>query len=117
MQRLGGSSCNLAETQRTRLTHEGLGKQPLLLSEKEARGSYKKPGELLTALSLRAEARGLFLQICQDPATQARTQGGAQETNPHAREAYKKLGELLIALLLRVEARGLSLQFCRDPAT
>ena len=41
---------------------------PLLPSEKEARGSYKKPGELLIALSLRAEARGLFLQPCRDPA-------------------------------------------------
>ena len=39
----------------------GSAKQPLLPSEKDARGSYKKPGELLTALSLRAEARGLFL--------------------------------------------------------
>ena len=76
MQRLGGSSCNLAETQRPRLAREGLGKQPLLPSEKDARGSNKKPGELLTALSLRAEARGLFLQICRDPTTQARTRGG-----------------------------------------
>ena len=35
---------------------------PLLSSEKDARGSYKKPGELLIALSPRTEARGLFLQ-------------------------------------------------------
>ena len=61
VQRLGGSSCNLAETQRPRLAHKGLGKQPLLPNEKDARGSYKKPGELLTALLLRAEARELFL--------------------------------------------------------
>ena len=67
MRRLGGSSCNLAETQRPRLAHEGLGKQPLLPNEKDARGSYKKPGELLTALSLCAEARGLFLQTLLRP--------------------------------------------------
>ena len=41
---------------------------PLFLSEKDARGSHKKPGELLIALSLWAEARGLFLQPCGDPA-------------------------------------------------
>ena len=76
MRRLGGSSCNLAETQRPRLAHEGLGKQPLLPNEKVARWSYKKLGEPLTALSLRVEAKGLFLQICQDPVTQARTRGG-----------------------------------------
>ena len=72
---LGGSSCNLDETQRPRLAHEGLDKQPLLLSEKEARGSYKKSGELLIALSLRAEARGFFLRSCRDPVTQTRTYG------------------------------------------
>ena len=62
MWRLGGSSYNLAETQRPRLAREGLGKQPLLPSKKDVRGSHKKPGELLIALSLHAEARGLFLQ-------------------------------------------------------
>ena len=40
---------------------------PLLPSEKDARGSYKKPGELLIALSPRAEARGLFLQTLPRP--------------------------------------------------
>ena len=57
-------------------TRGGSANKPLLPNEKVARGSYKKLGELLTALSLRAEARGLFLQICRDPATQARTRGG-----------------------------------------
>ena len=38
--------------------------KPLLPNEKVVRGSYKKPGVLLTALLLRAEARELFLQIC-----------------------------------------------------
>ena len=60
--RLEGSSCNHAETQRPRLALEGgSANKPLLLNEKDARGSHKKPGELLIALSLRAEARGLFL--------------------------------------------------------
>ena len=121
MRRLGGSSCNLAETQRPRLAHEGLGKQPLLPNEKDARGSHKKPEEFLIALSLRAEARGLFLQPCRDPATQARTRGlDKQPLLPNekdARGSYKKPGELLIALSLRAEARGLFLQPCRDPAT
>ena len=36
---------------------------------------YKKPGEHLTALSLCAEARGLFLQVCRDPATRTRIHG------------------------------------------
>ena len=38
-------------------------------------GRTKKTGKLLIALSLRAEARGLFLQLSRDPATQARTRG------------------------------------------
>ena len=67
MRRLGGFSYKLAETQRPRLALDGLGKQPLLPNEKDARGSYKKPEELLTALSLRAEARGLFLQTLPRP--------------------------------------------------
>ena len=46
----------------TQTRTRGLDKQPLLPNEKDARGSHKKPGELLIALSLRAEARGLFLQ-------------------------------------------------------
>ena len=78
MQRLGGSSCNLTETQRPRLAHEGLDKQPLLPNEKDARGSYKKPGELLIALSLRAEARGLFLQTLPRPSgLSSHTKGSA----------------------------------------
>ena len=40
-------------------------------------GRTKKTGKLLTALSLCAEARGLFLQLSRDPATQARTRGGS----------------------------------------
>ena len=40
-----------------------------------AREAYKKPGEHLTALSLCAEARGLFLQDCRDPATRTRIRG------------------------------------------
>ena len=49
------------------------------------RGSHKKPGELLIALSLRAEARGLFLQPSQDPATQTRTQGlDKRDKTPHS---------------------------------
>ena len=67
MWRLGGSPYKLAEAQRPSLALDGLSKQPLLPNEKDARGSYKKPGELLTALSLRAEARGLFLQTLPRP--------------------------------------------------
>ena len=85
-------------------------------------GRTKKPGELLTALSLRAEARGLFLQVCRDPATQVRTRGVSSNkpllsNKKVARGSYKKLGELLMALSLRAEARGLFLQICRDPTT
>ena len=50
-------------------TRGGSASKPLLPNEKVARGSYKKPEELLTALLLRAEARELFLQICGDPVT------------------------------------------------
>ena len=56
---------------------------PLLPSEKEARGSYKKPGEPLTALSLQAEAKGLVPQRRRDPAIRTRTHGpGKHHKNP-----------------------------------
>ena len=56
---------------------------PLLPSEKEARGSYKKPGEPLTALSLQAEAKGLFPQHRRGPAIRTRTHGpGKHNVNP-----------------------------------
>ena len=45
-------------------TRGGSASKPLLPNEKVVRGSYKKPGVLLTALLLWAEARELFLQIC-----------------------------------------------------
>ena len=116
MRRLGGSSYNLAETQWPKLAHEGLGKQPLLPNEKDARGSYKKSGELLIALSLRVEAWGLFLQPDQDPVTQVHTRGLSKQplllNEKDARGSHKKLGELLTALSLRAEARGLFLQTC-----
>ena len=95
---------------------------PLLPNKKDARGSHKKPGELLIALSLWAEAQGLFLQPCRDPATQAHIRGGSAN-NPSFRTKRmhegptKKTGKLLIALLLRAEARGLFLQPSRGPAT
>ena len=53
----------------------GFGKQSLLPNEKDARGSLKEPEELLIALSLRAEARGLFLQLGQVPVTRTRIHG------------------------------------------
>ena len=59
-----GSSCNLAETQRLRLAPEWAQQ-----TNPHTREAYKKPGKHPTALSLRAEARGLFLQVCRDPAT------------------------------------------------
>ena len=77
-------------------------------------GHPKKPGELLIALSLLAEARGLFLQQCRDPATKTRSRGlGKQPLLPNkkdARGSHKKSGELLIALSLRAEARELFLR-------
>ena len=77
-------------------------------------GRTKKTRKLLIALSLRVEARGLFLQTCRDPATQARTQGlGKQPLLPNEKDtrgSHKKPRELLIALSLRAEARGLFLQ-------
>ena len=119
-------------------------------------GRTKKTGKLLIALSLRAEARGLSLQPCQDPATQARTQGlGKQPLLPSKKDTRgshkkdrgtpdrplalcggsgalpatsfqtkrmheghtKKTGKLLITLSLHAEAWGLFLQLGRDPAT
>ena len=48
-------------------------------------GRTKKIGKLLIALLLRAEARGLFLQPSQDPATRTRTQGlGKRDKTPHS---------------------------------
>jgi len=68
------------------------------------REAYKKPGKHPTTLSLRAEARGLFLQVCRDPATQVRTRMGSAN-NP------------LTALSLRAEARGLLLHSRQGQAT
>ena len=47
-------------------------------------GRIKKIGKLLTALLLRAEARGLFLRPSRGPATRTRTQGldKRDETHP-----------------------------------
>ena len=86
-----------------------------------AREAYKKPGEHLTALSLCAEARGLFLQVCRDPATQVRTRVGSAN-NPSVRTKRmcegrtKKSGGPLTALSLRAEARGLFLQTLPRPS-
>ena len=84
-------------------------------------GRTKKIGKLLIALSLRAEARGLFLQPSQDPVTQTHTRGLDKITSfqtKRMREGRtKRLGKLLITLSLRTEARGLFLQPSRDPAT
>ena len=81
----------------------GLDKQPLRPNEKDARGSHKKPGELLIALSLRAEALPATLPRPSDLGSHPK---GSQQTNPHARGAYKKPGEHLTALSLRAEAKG-----------
>ena len=52
-----------------------------------ARGAYKKSGELLIALSLRVEARGLFLQLGQVPATRTRIHGpGKHDKTPCSME-------------------------------
>ena len=108
MRRLGGSSYKLAETQRPRLAREGLGKQPLLPSEKEARGSYKEPGELLIALSLRAEARGPFLQPLTPRGSEKCDKKGAEpvtvqgfegwttegfDSHPRTTESWTTMGE------------------------
>ena len=51
-------------------------------------GHTKKIGKLLIALSLRAKARGLFLQPSRDPATQALTRGlGKQPLLPNEKDA------------------------------
>ena len=80
---------------------------------KRMREGRTKSQELLTALSLRVEARGLFLQPCRDPVTLARTQGlGKQPLRPSEKDvrgSYKKPEELLMALSLHAEARGLFL--------
>ena len=87
-------------------------------------GRAKKTGKLLTALLLRAEARGLFLRPSRGPATRTRTRGlGKRDKHPsfqikRMREGRtKKTGKLLIALLLRAEARGLFLRPSQGPAT
>ena len=94
MRRLGGSSCNLAETQRPRLAHEGLGKQPLLPNEKDARGSYKKPEELLTALSLRAEA--LLANLAETQRPRIARKGSAGSGAPPAPQTKNKRSELAL---------------------
>ena len=66
MQRLGG---NQAETQRPKLALEGSANNPSFRTKRMREGRIKKTGKLLIALLLRAEARGLFLQTSQSPAT------------------------------------------------
>ena len=53
---------------------------PLLPNEKEARGSHKKARG--TPDGPLAEAKGLSLQLCRDPATQARTRGASTKQTP-----------------------------------
>ena len=121
MQRLGGSSCNLAETQRPRLALEGARQtNPSFRTKRKREGHIKKPGEPL--IDLPAEAKGLSLQLYRDPATQVRTRGASANkpllpNRKVARGSYKKPGEPLTALSLCVEAKGLFLQICQDPAT
>ena len=86
---------NVAEAQRLELAHEGSRQKPTLLpSEKKARGSFKKPEELLTALLLRAEARELLLQKTPRPRDLGSRPRGARQSNPHARGANQKPGDL-----------------------
>ena len=108
----------------TRTRTRGLSKRdkhPSFRTKRMREGHTKKIGKLLIALSLHAEARGLFLQPSQDPATQTRTRGLAN--NPSFRTKRmregrtKKTGKLLITLPLRAEARGLFRQPSRIPAT
>ena len=93
----------------------GLGKQPLLPNEKDARGSHKKPGELLTALSLRAEARGaLSANLAETQRPRLALEGVLANkllllNEKVARGSYKKPEKLLTALLLRAEATELFL--------
>ena len=68
-------------------------------------------------MNLPAKAKGLSLQLCRDPATQVRTQGGSANkpllpNEKVARGSYKKPRVLLTALLLRAEASELFLQIC-----
>ena len=115
MQGLGGSSCNLAETQRPRLAYEGARQNnPSFRTKRTCEGRFKKSGELLTALSLHAEARGFFLQPCRDPATQGSTRMGSAnnpsvQTKRICEGRTKKSGGPLTALSLRAEAQGLLL--------
>ena len=75
MQRLGGSSCNQAETQRPKLGLDGLANNPSFRTKRMHEGHTKKTGKLLIALSLCVEAWGLFLQPSRDPVTQTHTGG------------------------------------------
>ena len=84
----------------------GSAKQTLLPSEKEARGSFKKPEELLTALLLRVEARELLLQKTLRPRDLGSHPRGARQTDPHARGANQKPGGPLTALSLRARDSG-----------
>ena len=73
-------------------------------------------------MDLPVEAKGLSLQLCRDPATQARTRGGSANkpllpNEKVARGSYKNPGELLMALLLQAESTELFLQICRSPVT
>ena len=92
-------------------TRGGSAKQPLLPSEKEAQGSYKKLGELLMALCFVRRLGSPPCNLAETPRPRLAPKGPRQ-TNPQARGAYKKLGELPTALSPRAEARGLFLQPC-----
>ena len=98
---------NVAEAQRLELAHEGSRQKPTLLpSEKKARGSFKKPEELLTALLLRAEARELLPQKTPRPRDLGSHPRGPRPTDPHARGANQKPGGPLTALSLRARDSG-----------
>ena len=56
------------------------------------RGSYKKPGELLIALSLRTEARGLFLQPLTPRGSEKRDEKGTEPVTVQGFEGWATKG-------------------------
>ena len=90
MRRLRGSPYNLVGTQRPRLALEGAWRtSPSFRTKRMHEGHLKKPGELLIALSLCAEARGLFLQPLTPQGSEKRDEKGHQS---HYGPKVRRLG-------------------------
>ena len=113
MQRLGGSSCDLAETQRPRLAFEGSAKNPSFRATRMREGRTKSQGNPWPPSRSVQRLGGSSCNLVETLRPRLALEGSANNPSfqtKRMREGHtKKTGELLITLSLRAEAQGLFL--------